>query len=40
VDWFSQHPAVRKSGIGVVSVSFGATYAMLMALQCAQVMTD
>ncbi|KAK7104524.1 bile acid-CoA:amino acid N-acyltransferase-like isoform X2 [Littorina saxatilis] len=37
VEWFSSHPAVREGGIGTVSVSFGATFAMLTAMQCPQV---
>ena len=38
VSWFSSHRAVKDGGIGVVAVSSGAQFALLMAWQCPQVL--
>nr|KAG5692508.1 hypothetical protein BaRGS_018713 [Batillaria attramentaria] len=36
-EWLSSHKAVRDGGIGVVGVSKGAEFALIMAWQCPQV---
>ena len=40
VSWFSSHRAVKDGGIGVVAVSSGAQFALLMAWQCPQVLQN